>query len=52
MCNCGYCKEGMSKSGAECVERMVEVTKRLREGLKDVDWKPIFRKMYGLKEDK
>ena len=33
-CNCAYCKEGMSKSAEECVDRMVEVSMRLRESLK------------------
>ena len=46
-CNCGYCKEGMSKSGAECVERMAQVSKKLREYLKGVDWRVVFRNMYS-----
>ncbi len=45
-CNCGYCKEGMSKSAEECVDRMVEVSKSLRESLEDVSWKQVFKKMY------
>ena len=32
-CQCAYCKEGMSESASECVDRMVEVSKRLREHL-------------------
>jgi len=33
-CQCAYCRDGgMSKSGAECVERMAEVTKRLKASL-------------------
>ena len=43
-CQCGYCEEGMSKSAEECVDRMVEVTKSLREG--KIDWKTVFKKMY------
>ena len=48
MCDCGYCKEGMSKSAEECVERMAEVSKRLRESCKKV--KKVFKNMY--KEEK
>ncbi len=34
-CQCAYCRSGgMSATGAECVERMAEVVKRLREELK------------------
>ena len=29
-CNCAYCQEGESKTAEECVDRTVEVTKRLR----------------------
>ncbi len=29
-CQCAYCKEGVSESASECVDRMVEVPKRLR----------------------
>ena len=32
-CQCAYCKEGISESASECVDRMVEVSKRLREHL-------------------
>lgn len=46
MCNCGYCKEGMSKSAEQCVDRMV-VTKSHRESLKDVTWEMVFKKMYS-----
>lgn len=35
-CNCAYCQEGMSKTAEECVDRMVEVTKRLRNWHKDL----------------
>ena len=41
-CQCAYCQEGMSKSGAECVDRMVAVTKSLRESAK---------KLYSQKEE-
>lgn len=33
-CQCAYCKEGMSKTAEECVDRMVKVSKSLRESLK------------------
>ena len=29
-CQCAYCKEGMSESAEECVDRMAEVSKSLR----------------------
>ncbi len=35
-CNCAYCEEGMSTTAEECIDRMVEVTKRLRQWNKDV----------------
>ena len=47
-CNCAYCQSGDTPE-----ERMAESLKaivRLREGLKGVDFKPMFRRMYGLKE--
>ena len=33
-CQCAYCKEGMSATAEECVDRMVVVGKRLKEILK------------------
>ena len=33
-CRCSYCQEGMSQTAEECVERMAEVGKRLRESLR------------------
>ncbi|KKL56343.1 hypothetical protein LCGC14_2246380 [marine sediment metagenome] len=45
-CTCAYCQEGMSKTGAECVDRMVAVSKSLRESAKNTDWKQVFRNMY------
>ncbi len=35
-CNCAYCKEGMSATAEECVDRMVEVAKRLRQWNKEI----------------
>ena len=35
-CDCGYCKEGMSATAEECVDRMVEVSKRLRQWNKNL----------------
>ena len=43
MCNCAYCQEGMSKTAEECVDRMVEVTKRLREHLKAKWYKDLIK---------
>ena len=45
-CHCSYCKEGMSKSGAECAERMAETSKCLKERIKGVDWRKVFKNMY------
>ena len=45
-CGCAYCKEGMSKSAEECLDRMVEVGKSLKESIKDVDWRLVFKNMY------
>ena len=50
MCECAYCKEGMSETIEDYMDKRIEVTKRLREGLKGVDFKDMFRRMYGLKE--
>jgi|TARA_Y100000310_G_scaffold76450_1_gene72932 hypothetical protein len=49
-CTCGCCKKGMSKTGAECFDRMAEAHKAIRGGLKGIDWKPVFRNMYPKEE--
>ena len=35
-CGCAYCKEGMSATAEECVDRMVEVSKRLGQWNKKI----------------
>jgi len=35
-CGCAYCKEGMSATAEECVDRMVEVSRRLRQWNKKI----------------
>jgi len=35
-CDCAYCKEGMSATAEECVDRMVEVSKKLRQWNKKI----------------
>jgi len=42
-CQCAYCREGKSETMEEYMDRRIAVTKRLREGLKGVDFKPMFR---------
>ena len=38
MCECAYCRAGgMSKSAVECVDRMVEVSKRLKAFNKNIN---------------
>ena len=33
-CDCAYCRSGgMSKSGADCADRMVEVSRSMKESL-------------------
>lgn len=49
-CQCAYCKEGKSGTIEEYFQKVAEVSKSLRESLRNVDWKPMFRKMYGIKE--
>ena len=44
-CNCAYCKEGMSSSAEECIDRQIEVRKRLKEFLKKAKWRPILENM-------
>ena len=34
MCKCAYCKQGMSATAEECVDRMVETVKSLKESLR------------------
>ena len=41
----------MSDTAEECVERMAEASKALKESLKGFDFKKMFRNMYGLKEE-
>lgn len=39
-----------SETIEEYMDERIEVTKSLRDGLKGVDFKPMFRRMYGLEE--
>ena len=43
---------GMSSSAEECIRRKAEVGKRLKESLKGVNWKVVFKNMYGDGDDK
>ena len=45
-CECAYCKEGMSETIDEYWERRIAVTRRLKESLRGVDWKQVFKNMY------
>ncbi len=40
-CTCAYCREGMSATAEECVDRMVEVSKSLRQWYKKIRYDTV-----------
>ena len=46
-CRCAFCLSGDTPE--ERMNESLKAIKRLREGLKGYDFKPMFKRMYGLK---
>ena len=48
-CQCSYCLSGDTPE--ERMEESLKAIVRIKEGLKGVDFKDMFERMYGLKEE-